>query len=104
MTSRGPRTALLVLVVMLLFGFVATASAECGCLSLRIFTPAEREDLETQYGIAWWKVLGLIPGPADPRDWVERPWGDSLRTVYMPQRFWDPRACVAGPKGRATSP
>ena len=85
MTSRGPQTALLVLVGLLLFGFVATASAECGCLSLRIFTPAEREHLETQYGIDWWKVLG------------------SLRVVYMPQRFWDPRACVAGPKGRSTS-
>jgi len=88
---------------MLLFVFIATASAERGCVSLRIFTPAEREHLETLYGTDWWRFLGLIPGPADPRDWIERPWGDSSRVIYMPQQFWDPRACVAGPKGRATS-
>ncbi len=72
-----------------------TASAECTSVSLRTFTSEERGRFEEQYGIGWWKVIGLIPGPAQPGDWAERHWGDSSRMVYMPQQFWDLRSCVA---------
>ena len=34
------------------------AFAECACLPLRTFTPEERQQFETQYGIDWWKVMG----------------------------------------------
>jgi hypothetical protein len=71
------------------------AFAECACLPLRTFTPEERQQFETQYGIDWWKVMGLIPGPSQPGDWVERWWGDSSRTFYVPQQFWDPRGCAS---------
>jgi hypothetical protein len=87
----------LALVVVLFLASSGTASAERACLPLRTFTPEERQRFETQHGMDWWKVMGLIPGPAQPGDWVERPWGDSTRTAYMPQKFWDPRSCV-GPK------
>ena len=53
------------------------------------------QNFETQYGIDWWKVMGLIPGPSQPGDWVERWWGDSSRTFYVPQQFWDPRGCAS---------
>ena len=69
-------------------------SAQSGCLQLRTFTPEERKHFETRYGIEWWKVMGLIPGPTQPGDWVERPWGDSSTTIYMPQVFWDPWPCA----------
>jgi hypothetical protein len=35
-----------------------------------------------RYGVEWWKALGLIPGPAQRGDWVERPSGDSSRMLY----------------------
>jgi hypothetical protein len=85
------------LVIVLLLGPASTVAAECGCLRLRTFTAGERAQLETQYGLDWWRALGLIPGPATADDYVERPFGDSSRTVYIPQRFWDPRACGPGP-------
>ena len=77
-------------VVLLLLASVGTASAECTCVSLRTFTSEERGRFEEQYGIEWWKVIGLIPGPPQPGDWAERHWGDSSRMVYMP-------AAVLGP-------
>ena len=94
------------LVASLLFTSVATASAERACLPLRTFTPEERQQFETQYGVNWWKAMGLIPGPQTPGDWVERPAGESSITVFSPQQFWDPRACASntigprGPKGK----
>jgi hypothetical protein len=57
------------LIVLLLLASVGTASAECTCVSLRTFTSEERGRFEEQYGIEWWKVIGLIPGPAQPGDW-----------------------------------
>jgi hypothetical protein len=90
----------LVLLVVVLLASAGTASAECACVSLRTFTPEERQRFETQHGTEWWKVMGLIPGPAQPGDWVERSWGDNSRMAYMPQQFWDLRACVA--KGPTT--
>ena len=99
------RSALLV-VVLVLGASVGTVSAECTCLPLRTFTVEERQQLELQHGVDWWKVLGLIPGPQTPSDWVERPAGDSLITVFSPQQFWDPRGCASnsvephGPKVR----
>jgi hypothetical protein len=80
--------------VLLLFTSVGAAAAECPRLTLRTFTPTERQQLEEQLGLEWWKVLGLIPGPAQPGDWVERPWGDSSIRIYMPLQFWDPGACM----------
>jgi hypothetical protein len=88
------------LVAVLLLASIGTASAECACVSLRTFTPEERRRFETQLGTEWWKVMGLIPGPAQRGDWVERAGGDSSSMVYMPQQFWDLRACVA--KGPTT--
>jgi hypothetical protein len=85
------------LVVVLLLASIGTASAECASLPLRTFTPAERQQFETQYGVNWWKAMGLIPGPQTPSDWVERPAGDSSIIVFSPQQFWDPRACVGKP-------
>jgi hypothetical protein len=82
-------------VVLLLLASVGPASAECACLPLRTFTPEERQQLETQYGVNWWMAMGLIPGPQIPGDWVERPAGDSSITVFSPQQFWDPRACAS---------
>jgi hypothetical protein len=78
---------------MLIFASVGTASAECACVRLRIFSPEERQQFETQYGVNWWKTMGLIPGPETGGDWVERPAGDSSITVFSPQQFWDLRAC-----------
>ena len=94
------------IVVLLLLASVGTASAECSCLPLRTFTPEERQQFETQYGVNWWRAMGLIPGPQSPADWVERPAGESSITVFSPQQFWDPRACPSntfdrrGPKGK----
>jgi hypothetical protein len=90
---RLARRASLV-VVLLLLASAGAASAECACPPLRTFTPQEREQFESQLGMEWWKTMGLIPGPVQPGDWVERPWGDSSIHVYMPQQFWDPRACT----------
>jgi hypothetical protein len=92
------------IVVLLLLGSVATASAEC--MPLRTFTPEERQQFETQYGVNWWKAMGLIPGPQSAGDWVERSAGDSSMTLFSPRQFWDPRACATntsdprGPKGK----
>jgi hypothetical protein len=90
------RTAVgaLLVVVLLLLASVGTVSAECACLRLRIFSPEERQQLETQLGVNWWKTMGLIPGPQTPSDWVERPAGDSSIVVFSPQQFWDPRTCA----------
>jgi hypothetical protein len=68
---------------------------------LRTFTLEERVQLETQYGPAWWRALGLIPGPSTADDYVERPFGDSSVTTYSPRQFWDPRICDASPDPRA---
>jgi hypothetical protein len=89
------------LVVVLLLASVGPASAECASLPLRTFTPQERQQFETQYGVHWWKVMGLIPGPQCQADWVERPAGDTSVTVFSPQQLWDPRACVSrmNPRG-----
>jgi hypothetical protein len=73
-----------------------TASAECGSLPRRTFTPEERQQFETQHGVNWWRAVGLVPGPQTAGDYVERPFGDSFITVYVPQQFWDPRGCAAG--------
>jgi hypothetical protein len=80
--------------VLLLFVSVGTASAECARLRLRTFSPEERQQLETQYGVNWWRTMGLIPGPQTPGDWAERPAGDSVITIFSPQQLWDPRACA----------
>jgi hypothetical protein len=93
MVQLARRSSLVV--ALLLFASVGTASAECACVLLRTFTSEERGRFEEQYGIEWWKVIGLIPGPAQPGDWAERYGGDSSRMVYMPQQFWDLRSCVA---------
>ena len=83
------------LVVVLLLTSVGTASAECSCLPLRTFTPEERQQFETQYGVNWWRAMGLIPGPQSPADWVERPDGDSSIAFFSQQQFWDHRACAS---------
>jgi hypothetical protein len=70
--------------------------AECKGPTLRTFTEDERRQFETQYGVNWWRAMGLIPGPETAADYVNRPFGDSTITVYMPQQFWDLRACVSG--------
>jgi hypothetical protein len=72
------------------------AAADCASLPLRTFTPEQRQQLETQYGVNWWKAMGLIPGPETAADYVDRPAGDSIVTVYMPQQFRDPRGCATG--------
>ena len=90
-------------VVLLFLASVGTASAECTCGSLRTFTPDERGRFEERYGLEWWKALGLVPGPAQPGDWVERPSGDSFRMLYMPEQFWDFRSCVAASKSTGPS-
>jgi hypothetical protein len=82
------------MVAVLLLASVGTASAERACLRLRTFSAEERQQFETQYGVGWWKTMGLIPGPQTAGDWVERPAGDSSITVFSPQQFWDPRACA----------
>jgi hypothetical protein len=87
------------LVTVLLVALVGTASAERACLRLRTFRAEERQQFETQYGVDWWKTMGLIPGPQTPGDWVERPAGDSVITVFSPQQFWDPRACAINTDG-----
>jgi hypothetical protein len=85
------------LVAALLLGITPLpASAACAALQLRTFTPEERHRFETQYGVNWWKALGLIPGPESADDYVQRPFGDSTITVFMPQQFWDPRGCATG--------
>ena len=86
------RPALLVL--LLLLTSVGAAYAESACPRLRSFSPEERQQFETQYGVNWWKTMGLIPGPETPADYVERPAGDSSITVFIPQQFWDLRACA----------
>lgn len=90
---------------LLLLGSVNTVATEGGCLQLRTFTPEERAQFETQHGPNWWRIMGLIPGPSTPDDYVERPFGDSSTTIYSPRQFWDPRACGSGsdpldPRGR----
>ena len=80
--------------VLLLVESVGTASAECARLPLRTFSPEERQQFETQYGVNWWKAIGLLPGPETAGDWVERPAGDSSITLFSPKQFWDPRACA----------
>jgi hypothetical protein len=90
------------LVAALLMGSAPLpVSAECPSLPLRTFTPEERQRFETQYGVNWWKAMGLIPGPETAADYVERPFGDSTITVFIPQRFWDPRACATGTDPRS---
>jgi hypothetical protein len=93
-----------IVVALLLVASVAAASAECTGLPLRTFTVEERQRLELQHGVNWWKVLGLIPGPQTAGDWMERPAGDSLITVFSPQQFWDPRSCAQShaPGGAST--
>ena len=86
------------LVVVLLLASVGRASGDCTCLPLRIFTPIQRADFEMRYGLNWWQAIGLIPGPSTPDDWVQRPSGDSLITVYSPQQFWDSRGCGTASK------
>ena len=71
--------------------------AACGSLPLRTFTAEERQQFETQHGVNWWRAMGLIPGPQTAADYVERPFGDSSITAYIPQQFWDPRGCAATP-------
>ena len=90
MKQLAPRT---VLVVMLLLASLGTASAEAACPRLRTFSPEERQQFETQYGVNWWKTLGLTPGPQTAADWVERPAGDSSITVFIPQQFWEFGTC-----------
>jgi hypothetical protein len=92
MTQLAQRAS--TVLVLLLLASVSTASADGTCVSLRTFMPEERGRFEEQYGIEWWKAIGLIPGPAQSGDWAERHWGDSSRMVYMPQQFWDLRSCV----------
>jgi hypothetical protein len=41
--------------------------------------------------------MGLIPGPETPADYVDRAAGDSSTTVFIPQQFWDLRACANQP-------
>lgn len=91
--GRGDRAVTL---IVWLLGSAGVA-AECSCLALRTFTPEERVQLETQYGPAWWRALGLIPGPSTADDYVERPFGDSSVTIYSPRQFWDPRTCDSSP-------
>jgi hypothetical protein len=79
---------------LLLLASVGTASAESACPRLRTFSPEERQQFETQYGVNWWKTMGLIPGPETPADYVDRPAGDSSITVFIPHQFWDLRACA----------
>ena len=88
--ARMLGVALLVLVAPL------PVAAACASLPLRTFTPEQRQQFETQYGVNWWKAMGLIPGPETPADYVDRPAGDSIVTVYMPQQFWDPRGGATG--------
>ena len=79
-------------------------SAACKAPALRTFTEAERQQFETQYGVNWWKAMGLIPGPETAADYVNRPAGDSIITVYMPQQFWDLRACADRPAAPVNRP
>jgi hypothetical protein len=90
--------------LLLVLTSVGTAFAERACLRLRSFSPEDRRQLETQYGVSWWTTMGLIPGPQTASDWVDRPAGDSSITVFSPQQFWDPRGCAidadtTGPPG-----
>jgi hypothetical protein len=80
-------------VALLLLASVLPTSAE-SCPRLRTFSPEERQQFETQYGVNWWKTMGLIPGPETAADYVVRPAGDSSTTVFIPQSFWDLRACA----------
>jgi hypothetical protein len=81
-------------VVLLFLASVVPTSAESACPRLRTFSPEERQQFETQYGVNWWKTMGLIPGPETPGGYVDRPAGDSSITVFIPQQFWDLRACA----------
>ena len=92
--EKGGMRRTVLAVVVLLFTLVGTASTAAGCPRLRTFSPEERQQLETQYGVNWWKALGLTPGPQTAADWVERPAGDSPITVLIPQQFWDFRTCA----------
>jgi Short C-terminal domain len=105
MTRLARRASLVVVLffALLTFAWVSPAAADNSCVSLRTFTLEERGKFEERYGVEWWKALGLIPGPAQPGDWVERPSGDSSRMLYMPQQFWDLRSCVAAPKSAGPS-
>ena len=98
---------LLVAALLMVTAQVATpsaASAECKGPTLRTFTEAERQQFETQYGVGWWRAMGLVPGPETAADYVNRPAGDSIITVYMPQQFWDFRACADRPAPVNPSP
>jgi hypothetical protein len=77
------------LVIVLFLASVPGASADCTCVSLRTFMPEERGRFEEQYGIEWWKVIGLIPGPAQPGDWAERHSGEFQHGLHA--------AAVLGP-------
>jgi hypothetical protein len=92
----GQATARVFVVALLVLVAPLPVAAACASLPLRTFTPEQRQQFETQYGLSWWKALGLIPGPETAADYVDRPAGDSLVTVYMPQQFWDPRGCATG--------
>jgi hypothetical protein len=81
-------------VVASMFTAPPATSAQCQGPTLRTFTEEERRQFETQYGPTWWRAMGLIPGPETADDYVNRPFGDSIITVYMPQTFWDFRACA----------
>ena len=101
--ARRASLVIMLFLALLTFAWVNPAPADNRCVSLRTFTPEERGKFEERYGIEWWKALGLIPGPGQPGDWVERPSGDSSRLLYMPREFWDLRSCVAAPKSVSSS-
>jgi len=81
-------------VVLLLLASVVAVSAESACPRLHTFSPAERQQFETQYGVNWWRAMGLIPGPETAADYADRPAGDSSITVFIPRQFWDLQACA----------
>ena len=98
---------LLVATLLMVTAQVATppaTSAECKTPALRTFTEAERQQFETQYGLGWWRAMGLIPGPETAADYVNRPAGDSIITVYMPHQFWDFRGCARSPERQPDPP
>jgi hypothetical protein len=82
-------------VVLLVLASVVAVSAVSACPRLRTFSPEERQQFETQYGVNWWRSMGLIPGPETPADYADRPAGDSSITVFIPRQFWDLRACAS---------
>jgi hypothetical protein len=100
------RTIARVLTIALVLAAPLAASAECKAPALRTFTEEERRQFEIQHGVNWWRAMGLIPGPETAADYVNRPAGDSIITVYIPQQFWDFRACAGrpGPPAPVTGP